>query len=102
LLWDESLQRHCVGCQKAEYLMPLSIGLALVLRFAVPTRPNASEHGERPRLIECKPVGVFFGLVSAYSQNEVHGTAQRLAGFKHARQWALFVFLMFVIAPPPN
>ena len=30
--------------------------------------------------------GVFFGLVSSYSQNEVHGTTQRLAGFNHARQ----------------
>jgi hypothetical protein len=29
-------------------------------------------------------VGVFFGLVSAYSQNDVHGTTQRFGGHKLA------------------
>jgi hypothetical protein len=30
-------------------------------------------------------VGIFLGFVSAYSQNEVHGTTQRASGFNHPR-----------------
>src|SRR4051794_24700374 len=33
--------------------------------------------------------GVFFGLVSAYSENEVAGTTQRHSGLSHPRQYGL-------------
>jgi hypothetical protein len=47
-------------------------------------------------------VGLFFGLVSAYSQKEIHGTTQRLSGLNHRRQCGDFTFLMFVMGCVPN
>src|ERR1019366_6651688 len=47
-------------------------------------------------------VGVFFGFVSVYSQNEVHGTTQRLSGMNQRRQCGDFTFRMFVIVAPPK
>ncbi len=41
-------------------------------------------------------VGVFFGLVSAYSQNEFTGTRQRFAGPSRRRQCGLFVLRMLI------
>src|SRR3954451_8785460 len=43
--------------------------------------------------------GVFFGLVSAYSQNDVNGTRQRLSGASHLRQCGELVLRMFVVMP---
>src|SRR5256714_14333971 len=43
--------------------------------------------------------GVFFGLVSAYSQKDVNGTRQRLSGASHLRQCGELVLRMFVVMP---
>src|SRR3954451_6583568 len=43
--------------------------------------------------------GVFFGLVSAYSQNDVNGTRQRLSGASHLRQCGELVLRIFVVMP---
>ncbi len=43
--------------------------------------------------------GVFFGLVSAYSQNDVIGTRHRDSGLSHRRQCGDLVFLMLVVMP---
>src|SRR3954454_7018567 len=43
--------------------------------------------------------GVFFGLVSAYSQNDVNGTKQRLSGPSHRRQCGDLVLRIFVVMP---
>src|SRR5437764_14016747 len=43
--------------------------------------------------------GVFFGLVSAYSQKDVNGTRQRLSGPTHLRQCGELVLRMFVVMP---
>jgi hypothetical protein len=47
-------------------------------------------------------VGVFFGFVSAHSQNNVNGTTQRFAGVSQPRQCGLFVLRIFMIGAPPN
>src|SRR5579862_2888369 len=47
-------------------------------------------------------VGVLRGLVSAYSQKDVKGTKQRLAGFNQARQCELLTLRMLVIGAPPK
>src|SRR5436190_6140389 len=43
--------------------------------------------------------GVFFGLVSAYSQKDVSGTRQRLSGASHLRQCGELVLRIFVVMP---
>src|SRR4051795_5264795 len=43
--------------------------------------------------------GVFFGLVSAYSHNDVNGTRQRLSRASHLRQCGELVFRIFVVMP---
>src|SRR5438874_13352746 len=43
--------------------------------------------------------GVFFGLVSAYSQKDVNGTRQRLSGVSHRRQCGELVLRMLVVMP---
>jgi hypothetical protein len=47
-------------------------------------------------------VGVFFGFVSAYQQNDVNGTTRRLSGLGQRRQYGLFVLQIFLIGAPPN
>jgi len=47
-------------------------------------------------------VGVFRGFVSAYSQNDVHGTTHRYCGASQRRQCGLLTFRMLVIGAPPN
>src|SRR5271166_844817 len=47
-------------------------------------------------------VGVLRGFVSAYSQNDVAGTMQRLPLPSHLRQCGLFTFRIFVTGWPPN
>src|SRR5271165_4497431 len=47
-------------------------------------------------------VGVLRGFVSAYSQNEVAGTMQRLLSASHPRQCGLFTLRIFVTGWPPN
>ncbi len=46
-------------------------------------------------------MGVLRGLVSAYSQNDVAGTMQRLPLPSHLRQCGLLTFRMFVTGAPP-
>jgi len=53
-------------------------------------------------LLNANHVGVFFGLVSAYSQNDVHGTTQRFSGLSQRRQCGDLVLRIFVIGAPPN
>src|SRR2546423_10513206 len=43
--------------------------------------------------------GVFFGLMSAYSQKDVNGTRQRLSGASHLRQCGELVLRIFVVMP---
>src|SRR5436305_12173937 len=43
--------------------------------------------------------GVFFGLVSAYSQKDVNGTRQRLSGPTHLRQCGELALRTFVVMP---
>jgi hypothetical protein len=47
-------------------------------------------------------VGVFRGLESSHSQNEVAGTRHLLAGLSQRRQCGLAVLRMFVTAVVPN
>src|SRR5258708_17024264 len=44
-------------------------------------------------------LGVFFGLVSAYSQNDDIGTRHRLSGASHRRQGGDPVLRMLVVMP---
>jgi hypothetical protein len=47
-------------------------------------------------------MGVLRGFASAYSQNDVAGTMQRLPLPSHLRQRGLFTFRIFVTGWPPN
>jgi hypothetical protein len=47
-------------------------------------------------------VGVFLGLVLAYSQNDVQGTTQRCWGLSQARQCGLPTLRILVIGAPPK
>src|SRR5580704_18443819 len=47
-------------------------------------------------------VGVFRGLVSAYSQNDVKGATHRFSGFSQARQCGLFTLRILVMGAPPE
>src|SRR3954466_3932887 len=44
-------------------------------------------------------LGVFFGLVSAYSQKDVNGTRHRLSGASHRRQCGDLVLRILVVMP---
>src|SRR5215212_10121079 len=75
------------------------MGLALVPRtpfHSVQIPANATKGLVSSR---ANHFGVFFGLVSAYSQNDVNGTRQRLSGASHLRQCGDLVLRMFVVMP---
>jgi hypothetical protein len=104
--------RHCfgmdradvgvgVGGEKAEKLVFALNRVRLGAALAVPCRPDTGEHRKRPSS-SANQVGVFRGLVSAYSQNDVKGTTQRFSGLSQGRQCGLFTFRMLVIGAPPN
>jgi hypothetical protein len=63
----------------------------------IPAKPNRGRSSD-----SANQVGVLRGFVSAYSQNEVAGTMQRLLLPSQPRQCGLFTFRMFVTAWPPN
>jgi hypothetical protein len=79
-----------------------STGFAFVPRLPVQVVHTPANTANGLVSSKANHVGVFFGFVSAYSQNEVHGTTQRFAGFSHPRQCGLLVFRMFVTGAPPN
>ncbi len=79
-----------------------STGFAFVPRTPVQVVHSPAKNASGRSSENANHVGVFFGLVSAYSQKLVHGTTQRLAGVSQRRQCALLVFLMFVTGALPN
>jgi hypothetical protein len=68
----------CVGGQKPEQLMLAFHGIRFRSAGAMPSRPDAGEDGQRPVFTQPNHVGVFRGLVSAYSQNDVKGHHARV------------------------
>src|SRR5665213_15700 len=79
-----------------------STGFAFVPRVPVHMVHTPATSANGRSLPNANHVGVFLGLVSAYSQNEVHGTTQRFSGLSQRRQCGLLVLRMFVIGAPPN
>ena len=63
----------------------------------IPAKQNSGRSSAR-----ANQVGVFRGLVSSHSQNDVAGTRQRLAGPSQRRQCGLAVLRIFVTAVVPN
>jgi len=62
-----------------------------------PAKANSGRSSE-----SANQIGVFFGWVSAYSQNAVAGTMQRLIGPSQRRQCGLIRLRMLVTGCPPN
>jgi hypothetical protein len=88
--------------EEAEQLMLANDGVRLGAAGAVPWRPDAGKHCERAAIVEREPSGGLAGFVSAYSQNDVNGTTQRLEGPSQRLQCGDLTFRMFVIGAPPN
>jgi hypothetical protein len=92
----------CVGGQKPKQLMLALHRVRLGAALAVPGRPDAGEHSQRPVLTEREPCRRLSRLGIAYSQNDVNGTPQRFSGFSQARQCGLLTLRMLVIGAPPK
>ena len=98
--WSDDSIRFCR--EKAEQLM-----LPINWRAFGPRTPRQGVH--RPAnankgrsWLSANHFGVLRGLVSAYSQNEVAGTMQRLCLPSHPRQGGLPTLRILVIGAPPN
>src|SRR3954451_25426462 len=72
------------------------MGFALVPRMPIQSVQMPAKATSGRVSSKANHFGVFFGLVSAYSQNEVNGTRQRLAGPSNLRQCGDLVLRMLV------
>src|ERR1700722_5321936 len=63
-------------------------------------RPAKANSGRSS--LSANHVGVFRGVVGAYSQNDVAGTRQRFLAESQPRQCGLATLLMLVTSWPPN
>src|SRR4030088_383274 len=77
-----------------------STGFALVPRVPVHMVHTPAKNASGRLSSSANQVGVFLGFVSAYSQNEVHGTMHRSSGLSHRRQCGDAVLRMFVTGGP--
>src|SRR5436190_6444025 len=75
------------------------MGFALVPRTPIHSVQIPANASNRLLSSRANHLGVFFGLVSAYSQKDVNGTRQRLSGASHLRQCGELVLRIFVVMP---
>src|SRR3954469_14205222 len=66
------------------------------LRIPVQGRQMPAKQNKGRLSSRANHTGVFFGLVSAYSENEVAGTTTHHSGLSHPRQWGLFTLRTLV------